>query len=64
MADYVVGITDGYHSIAFAGGLEPAVRQPFSIAAPTSQPQAEARIPTLLPARVESLRGAVADVSA
>ena len=38
MANFLVGVSDGYHSIAFAGGLEPATRQPFSLTAPVSLP--------------------------
>lgn len=64
MADYVVGVTDGYHSIAFADGLEPAERRPFSIASPSALTQAEANIPSVRPALAEVRRGLLANASA
>ncbi|WP_428562117.1 MAG: hypothetical protein ACP59X_20560 [Solidesulfovibrio sp. DCME] len=64
MADYVVGVTDGYHSIAFADGLEPAERRPFSITSPSDLTRAEAAIPRATPALAEVRRGRLTDTSA
>ena len=64
MAQYVVGITDGYHSIAFADGLEPAERRPFSISSPSDLTRAEAALPAAMPALAEIRRGALTDQSA
>ena len=36
MAEFIVGRTDGYHSIAFSGGLEPVTRLAFSITSPSA----------------------------
>ncbi|WP_300157655.1 hypothetical protein [Solidesulfovibrio sp.] len=64
MAEYVVGVTDGYHSIAFADGLEPAGRRPFSITSPSDLTRAEADMPDGAPALAEVRRGALTDTSA
>jgi hypothetical protein len=64
MAQYVVGVTDGYHSIAFADGLEPAARRPFSITSPSDLTRAEAKLPPAMPALAEIRRGALTDQSA
>ncbi|MEA4855731.1 MAG: hypothetical protein AAGU21_17160 [Solidesulfovibrio sp.] len=64
MADYVVGVTDGYHSIAFADGLEPAERRPFSIASPSALTRAEASLPTAAPALAEMPRGSITNTTA
>ncbi|MHC1713528.1 MAG: hypothetical protein AB9872_15375 [Solidesulfovibrio sp.] len=62
MADFVVGISDGYHSIAFAGGLEPATRQAFSITSPSVLQNADAKTPSGEPALAEVFAGAIANI--
>ena len=64
MGQYVVGVTDGYHSIAFADGLEPATRRPFSITSLSDLTRAEAEMPAAMPALAEIRRGALTDLSA
>ncbi|EHJ49015.1 hypothetical protein DFW101_3015 [Solidesulfovibrio carbinoliphilus subsp. oakridgensis] len=61
MADFVVGVSDGYHSIAFADGLEPAGRRPFSITGPSALTQAEKDVPSGEPALAEIRTGNLAD---
>ena len=63
MGQYVVGVTDGYHSIAFADGLEPAAQRPFSITTPSDLTRAEAEMPAAMPALAEIRRGALTDLS-
>ena len=63
MGQYVVGVSDGYHSIAFADGLEPAARRPFSITSPSDLTRAEAEMPAAMPALAEIRRGALTDLS-
>ena len=62
MSDIELGFSDGYHSIAFAGGLEPASRSPFSIAGPSALTSEERRTPGVEPALAEIRTGRLADV--
>jgi len=62
MADFIVGISDGYHSIAFAGGLGPATRLPFSITSPSALQNVDAKGPSGEPALAEVLAGAIANI--
>ncbi|MFU2208496.1 hypothetical protein [Solidesulfovibrio sp. C21] len=64
MTDFVVGLSDGYHSVAFADGLEPADRRPFSIAAPVSLPSLPREATIRTDALAEIPRGALADRNA
>ena len=62
MSDIQLGFSDGYHSIAFAGGLEPASRAPFSITGPSALTTAERQTPGVEPALAEIRTGRLADV--
>jgi len=64
MADFIVGVSDGYHSIAFADGLEPASRRPFSITSPSALTVEEKDVPAQAPALAEIRAGAFADLKA
>lgn len=64
MAEYVVGISDGYHSIAFADGLQPATRLAFSITSPPAQDSAEKDVPLAGTPLAELRTGALANVEA
>lgn len=61
MANFFVGVSDGYHSIAFASGLEPASRQPFSITEPVSLPSWPQGTATQYAALAEVRLGTIAD---
>ena len=63
MSSIELGFSDGYHSIAFADGLEPASRRPFSIAAPSALQTQEAAVPTADPALAEIRTGRLTDVA-
>ena len=62
MGDFMLGFSDGYHSIAFASGLEPASRRPFSITGPSALTAAELKTPGVEPALAEIRTGRLADV--
>ena len=62
MGDFMLGFSDGYHSIAFADGLEPASRRPFSITGPSALTAAELKTPGVEPALAEIRTGRLADV--
>ncbi len=64
MAAFVVGLSDGYHSIAFADGLEPASRRPFSITGPTAANRPDRDAASATPALAEIRAGALADLRA
>jgi hypothetical protein len=64
MADFIVGITDGYHSIAYATGLGPADREPFSISSPSALQTIESQVPSRDPALAELTAGAIANIKA
>ena len=61
MSDIDLGFSNGYHSIAFADGLEPAGRRPFSITGPSALAQAEKDVPSGEPALAEIRAGPLAD---
>jgi len=63
MAEYIVGLSDGYHSIAFADGLLPATRRPFSITSPSALQLAERETPAQDAALAELRVGALANVN-
>lgn len=62
MADFIVGISDGYHSIAYAGGLLPAIRQPFSISSPSALERTEKDAPANDASLAEIRAGVLADI--
>jgi len=63
MSNIELGFSDGYHSIAFAGGLEPVNRSPFSITGPSALTSEEQRTPGVEPALAEVRTGRLADVA-
>ncbi|KHK02085.1 hypothetical protein [Desulfovibrio sp. TomC] len=63
MGDFMLGFSDGYHSIAFASGLEPASRQAFSITSPSALQTQEADVPKADPALAEIRTGRLTDVA-
>ena len=62
MSNIELGFSDGYHSIAFADGLEPASSRPFSITGPSALTAAELKTPGVEPALAEIRTGRLADV--
>lgn len=63
MGDFMLGFSDGYHSIAFADGLEPASRRPFSITSASALQTQEADVPKADPALAEIRTGRLTDVA-
>jgi len=64
MAEFIVGRTDGYHSIAYAGGLEPVTRLAFSITSPSALQNEEKDTLPANTALAEVAAGAIANIKA